>query len=47
MPLMLNNPHVDVDAYLAHGGKLTDLITGQGDALLGVRSGNGPEHHER
>jgi hypothetical protein len=26
MPLMLNNPYVDVDAYLAHGGKLTDLI---------------------
>jgi hypothetical protein len=26
MPLTLNNPYVDVDAYLAHGGKLTDLI---------------------
>jgi hypothetical protein len=26
MTLMLNNPYVDVDAYLAHGGELTNLI---------------------
>ena len=26
MPLLLTNSHFDVDAYLAHGGKLAELI---------------------
>jgi hypothetical protein len=26
MPLLLTNPYFDVDAYLARGGKLTELV---------------------